>query len=339
MDPEAAVLSANRLWPWDRTRRHDLLEDIMKQALLELLICPHCRPQESPLQVSIQAARQDDIITGSLSCPLCQKVYPIADGIAFLTPQQHIPQATNRYEMPAVVASYLWSHYGDLLGDDMATDAYQQWAGLMRPSLGNCLDGGCAVGRFAFEMAKKFDLVVGLDNSVAFIRTARELMAKRRLDLLLPEEGKLQRPVTLTLPPDWPTLNLDFIVADAQALPFRAKSFSGLASLNMVDKLPDPLAHLSEINRVAKPSGAQFLFSDPFSWSTDVAPETAWLGGTESGPFAGRAQTNIIDLLEGKKGCLEPCWQVESHGPIWWKIRTHCNHYEMIRSCFIKAKR
>ncbi len=311
----------------------------MKQAFLDLLICPHCLPGEYPLQASIQDSRQGDIITGSLSCPQCQKVYAIEEGVAFLAPQGKIPQATNRYEMPAVVASYLWSHYSDLLGEEMATDAYQRWAGLMRPSPGNCLDGGCAVGRFAFEMAKKFDLVVGLDNSVAFIRTARELMSKRRLDLALPEEGMLQRHVTLELPPDWPTFNLDFIVADAQALPFRSGTFAGLASLNMVDKLPKPLQHLSEINRLAKPRGAQFLFSDPFSWSTDVASATEWLGGSEAGPFAGRAQTNIIDLLEGRKGCLDPCWQVESHGPIWWKIRTHCNHYEMIRSCFIKASR
>lgn len=312
----------------------------MKEALLALLICPHCLPREYPLQVASQEAWQDDIINGSLACPQCRREYVIQDGVAFLDPQpQTTSPAQNRYEMPAVVASYLWSHYGDLLGDEMATDAYQRWAQLMQSSPGNCLDGGCAVGRFAFEMAKKFDLVVGLDNSVAFIRTARELLTKRRLDLALPEEGQLQRPLTLELPSGWPTHNLDFIVADAQALPFRSGVFAGLASLNMVDKLPNPLQHLEEINRLAKPHGAQFLFSDPFSWSADVAPATAWLGGTEAGPFAGRAQDNIIALLEGKKSSFDPAWQVVEHGHLWWKIRTHCNHYEMIRSCFIKAHR
>lgn len=311
----------------------------MKQTLLDLLVCPHCLPGEYPLRAAVQASHQDDILTGTLSCPNCQKTYPIQEGVALLDPQRQSPDPTNRYETPAVVASYLWSHYGDLLGDEMATDAYQRWASLMQPAPGTCLDGGCAVGRFAFEMAKKFDLVVGIDNSLAFIRTARELLTQRRLQLALPEEGLLQRELTLELPAAWPTFNLDFIVADAQAIPFRSGSFAGIASLNMVDKLPAPLTHLTEINRLAKPTGAQFLFSDPFSWSTHVAPETAWLGGTATGPFAGRAQANIIDLLEGKKGCLNPCWQVESHGPIWWKIRTHCNHYEMIRSCYIKACR
>lgn len=312
----------------------------MKHALLDLLICPKCLPNEYPLQVANQETHQDDIITGALACPQCQTRYPIQEGVAFLDPQQRQnPPTANRYEMPTVVASYLWSHFGDLLNDEMATDAYQRWAQLMRPSPGNCLDGGCAVGRFAFEMAKKFDLVVGIDNSVAFIRAARQLLSQRRLDLPLPEEGLLTRLVTLELPSDWPTANLEFLVADAQTLPFRAGMFAGVASLNMVDKLPNPMTHLSELNRLAKPSGAQFLFSDPFSWSTEVAPATSWLGGTTAGPFAGHAQDNIIDLLQSRKGFLNPGWQVESHGPIWWKIRTHRNHYEMIRSCFIKASR
>jgi len=273
-------------------------------------------------------------------CPNCQNAYPIVEGVAFLTPQSSPePQTGNRYERPEVIASYLWSHYGDLLGEESATDAYRRWADLMLPGSGVCLDGGCAVGRFAFEMAKKFDFVVGLDNSVAFIRTARELMQTRRLELALPEEGLLRRQLTLALPAGWPTANLEFIVADAQALPFRAGSCRGLASLNMVDKLPQPLTHLQELNRLAPPQGAQLLFSDPFSWSIEVAPADNWLGGTASGPFAGRARENIIALLEGKKGDFHPGWHVEEHGDIWWKIRTHCNHYEMIRSCYIKACR
>jgi hypothetical protein len=48
-----------------------------------------------------------------------------------------------------------------------------------------------------------------------------------------------------------------------------------LFSLNMVDKLPKPLVHLAEINRLAQISGAQFLFSDPFSWSKEVARPTS----------------------------------------------------------------
>ncbi len=312
----------------------------MKRSLLEILVCPRCLPGEYSLEANVRTGSREDIREGSLGCPQCNAVYPIRQGIAFLDPSgAEGLTSQNRYETPPVVASYLWSHYADLLGDDLATDAYNRWAGLMSAGAGLCLDCGAAVGRFAFEMAKKFDFVVGLDNSVAFIQACRELMTGRRLDLALPEEGVLTQAATIILPEAWRTDNLEFIVGDAQALPFKSSAFAALSSLNMVDKLPRPLVHLGEINRLAKNRGAQFLFSDPFSWSTEVAPEQFWLGGVPYGPFAGWGQANISALLEGKIGSLEPVWRVEGRGSVWWRLRTHRNHYEMIRSCYLKASR
>jgi uncharacterized protein YbaR (Trm112 family) len=312
----------------------------MKKALLDMLICPGCLPEENRLQETISEAFKEEITEGTLTCSRCRSVYPIQQGMAFLNPEPSAaPQTPNRYESLPVLSSYLWSHYGDLIGDEQATDAYSRWAQLMRSSSGACLDTGSAVGRFSFEMATKFDFVVGIDNSVSFIRASRELMNHRRSGLALPEEGVLTREETLTFPEDWKTDNVEFIVGDAQALPFRSGTFSALSSLNIVDKVPKPMSHLAEINRVARADQAQFLFSDPFSWSTEVAPEEDWLGGKPKGQFSGRGQDNIIALLEGKIGALSPVWKVDAQGHIWWKIRTHSNHYEMIRSCFIKASR
>ncbi len=312
----------------------------MKKALLDILICPHCLPEEQGLGETVTAARQADIVEGTLQCRRCRAVYPIREGVAFLNPPQSAAGETrNRYETLPLLSSYLWSHFGDLLPDEHATDAYRRWAELMGPDAGLCLDTGSAVGRFTFDMARKFDFVVGIDSSVSFIRAARELMLHRQTELALPEEGVLTRPATLIFPEDWSTDNTEFIVGDAQALPFRSGAFGGVSSLNVVDKVPQPLVHLREINRVAGKTKAQFLFSDPFSWSTETAPEEEWLGGKPQGPFAGRGRDNIIALLAGSRGLLSPAWQIEAHGHIWWKIRTHSNHFEMIRSCFIKARR
>jgi SAM-dependent methyltransferase len=266
-------------------------------------------------------------------------VYPIQQGLAFLDPELREASATNRYETLPVLSSYLWSHYGDVLKDELATDAYRRWAELMAPQAGACLDTGSAVGRFSFEMAKKFDFVVGVDNSVSFIRTSRELMKRRRAELALPEEGVLTREELLIFPEDWRTGNTEFIVGDVQALPFRGGAFAGVSSLNVVDKVAKPLTHLAELNRLAQTQNAQLLFSDPFSWSKEVAPEEDWLGGKQNGHFSGRGQENVIALLEGKIGGLSPFWKVTEEGHIWWKIRTHRNHFELIRSCFIKASR
>jgi SAM-dependent methyltransferase len=188
-------------------------------------------------------------------------------------------------------------------------------------------------------MANKCDFVIGIDNSVSFVRASRELMVRRKVKLALALEGLLTQEKILTLPPDWRTDNIEFIVADALALPFRSESFSAVASLNVVDKVPKPIVHIAEINRSAGKHDAQFLFSDPFSWSTAAAREEDWLGGTSIGRFAGRGKDNIMALLEGRKGDIYPPWKVKDHGHVWWKIRTHSNHFELIRSFFIKAVR
>jgi uncharacterized protein YbaR (Trm112 family) len=312
----------------------------MKKVLLDFLICPACLPAEQRLQESIAEATGGDIIEGRLTCSRCQASYPIKQGIAFLDPHHpEGPAAHNRYETLPVLSSYLWSHYGDLLGDESATDAYVRWSGLMQEHSGLCIDTGSAVGRFSFEMANKFDFVVGLDNSLTFIRVSRELLRQRGAEFALPEEGVLTRKEQLIFPEDWRTDNVEFIVGDAQAVPFRSRWFAGVASLNVVDKVPQPLTHLSEINRLARTRDAQLLFSDPFSWSAEVAPQEHWLGGKQEGAFAGRGKDNIIALLEGQINGFYPTWRVDDNGHIWWKIRTHSNHFELIRSCYIKANR
>jgi SAM-dependent methyltransferase len=225
------------------------------------------------------------------------------------------------------------------LEDREASTAYLEWANHIDSSSGLSLDAGCAVGRFTFEMAKKSELAVGIDSSHTFIRTARELMNHRRLQVSLVEEGELMGGGTIHLPETWSDSKVEFVVGDIQALPFRANLFASIASLNLVDKVPFPLLHLKEMNRVAKESGAQFLFSDPFSWSSDIARKEDWLGGMSRGRFSGRGIENIRSLLSGEKGELLPPWKIEDQGHIWWKIRNHLNHFELIRSCFIKATR
>jgi uncharacterized protein YbaR (Trm112 family) len=309
----------------------------MKQHLAGKLICPSCLPQEHVLQVDIRSVEAEDVVDGTLTCRHCDRCFPIKDGIAFLDPAPPDERLANRYEQEEVLSSYLWSHYGDLLGDEQATDAYQQWAGLMVPHAGMALDLGGAVGRFTFEMSCKCDLAVGIDKSLAFIQAARRFMQEGELRFTLKDEGLLGHEVIIRRPAHWQPERVEFIVADAQRLPFPAHTITSLASLNLVDKLPKPSTHLEEINRVAATSGSQLLLSDPFSWSTEAAEIDQWLGGKANGPYAGKGLDNIETIL--RHGGLTPGWQVTQRAHVWWKIRTHSNHYELIRSCFLKAAR
>ena len=312
----------------------------MKKPLLEMLVCPVCLPDEIAFKAVINEQQHEDITEGALTCPKCGGAYPIREGIAFLDPSPPTEaKAASKYETAPVVSSYLWSHYCDILGDPEASSAYAEWAGLVNGGPGVVLDIGAAVGRFTFEMSRTHDFAVGIDNSVAFIRAARELMLRGRKAVALRQEGLLTREETVVLPESWQTDKVEFIVGDALALPFRSASFSALASLNIADKVPLPLKHLQEVNRVAREKDVQFVLSDPFSWSTEAAREEEWLGGKETGPYAGRGIDNIIALLKGKDRLLLPAWRIARQGHVWWRIRTHANHFELIRSCFVKAER
>jgi uncharacterized protein YbaR (Trm112 family) len=312
----------------------------MKKRLLDMLVCPACLPEEHALKATIRQEQEGDILEGALTCHRCGQAYPIRDGIAFLAPpgrNRSIPDS--KYESALALASYLWGHYAELLADPHASTAYRDWAALMDGADGLALDIGAAVGRFSFELSRQWDLVVGIDASMAFIRAARTLLTRRCLRVALPLEGRLQHETTLHLPDAWSGDNLEFVVGDALALPFRSHSFSGLASLNLLDKVPLPLQHLRETNRVARRTQAQLLVSDPYSWSEQVAAPQHWLGGQADGPFAGRGADNIAALLQLPEGPLRPAWHIQRQGHVWWKLRTHANHFELIRSCFVKARR
>ncbi|MHB8909854.1 MAG: Trm112 family protein [Syntrophales bacterium] len=309
----------------------------MKERLLDMVVCPVCLPDEIGLAAGIIEEKRGDIVEGRLTCPRCGGIYPIRDGIAFLGP----PEATAaaKYESAPVASSYLWSHYGDILGDPDASSAYREWAGLLSGGSEAALDVGSAVGRFTFEMSRTHDFAVGIDRSVSFVRIARELMIRGRKPVALCEEGLLTREATVVLPGTWRADRVDFIVADAMALPFRSRRFSTVAALNIADKVPLPLKHLQEANRVARKQEARLLFSDPFSWSDEIARQEDWLGGKEGGPYAGRGIENVIALLEGKDRLLLPAWRIARQGHVWWKIRNHANHFELIRSLFVTAER
>jgi len=311
----------------------------MKESLIQYLSCPACIPLEGELSPIFFDNEGNDIISGFLECHLCRKRYPIADGVAVLLRETHRAGAESVYEKPAAVSSYLWSHYSDLWGDPDSSNAYGHWAKLIGDSGGIALDAGCSVGRFTFEMGKCSRLSIGVDNSVAFVRKARELAARGRLKFMEPLEGEIEREIEIIIPDELAASCVEFIVADVTSLPFKRGVFNKVASLNIIDKVPLPLMHLKEMDRVANHEAAQFLFSDPFSWSEAHTPKEWWMGGVSEGLFRGYGIDNVKSVLVSRiNEGLNP-WLIEKEGDVWWKIKTHRNHFELIRSLFIKAVR
>lgn len=311
----------------------------MKRKILEYLVCPVCLPEEVSLHLARARTSGDEIEEGFLECRRCGKAYGIEAGTALMADGGRDGK-NSPYETPDLLSAYLWSHYADFCGDPDASGAYAEWADLISGKSGTGLDIGCAVGRFSIEMSRKCELVIGVDLSSSFVRTARRIAADGGLTFGIKEEGLIRSERAFTLPPELDTSKLEFIVADAGALPFRSGTFDCVASLNLLDKVTGPLEHLSEASRAARRSGAQLLMSDPFSWSPAVCPPEKWIGGVTGGRFAGAGIDNLSRLLANGDGePAGPAWNVVRKGEVWWKIRNHRNHFELIRSQFIKAER
>jgi len=314
----------------------------MKHWVAKKLICPDCLPEEIPLELFSRQEASDDIIEGELKCPACGRGYPIRNRIARVRPQkapwiQSANSGKNGYNAPLMLSAYLWSHFGDLLEDARATDAYRIWSNSFQPTSGDALDIGCAVGRLCLELSKNHDRVIGVDTSAAFIAKAKEIICRRELDFDLIVEGHLTQKHHLKFKKGWHFDNVDFIVADALSLPFRRHDFASVAAINILEKVPEPLRHLAEVNRVLRPEQSMFLFSDPFSWDEAFSAPERWLGGGNNGssPYSKRGIDTMRRLFAGEFGVFDPPLEIASQGDVFWKIRKTENLWEHITSQFL----
>lgn len=313
----------------------------MKKWLEEYLVCPECLPRQTPLNLEIQEHRGDDVMHGRLLCPACGAVYDIRKGVAVVLPEtvRMGLEEDKGYNSRGMLSAYLWSHFCDLFNDKDATEAYQSWASLIRPSEGMALDIGCAVGRLSLEMSKTHARVVGVDTSFSFIESARKVLNERRLQFDLIVEGLITEQRVCELGNDWNFERIDFIVADAMALPFADHLFSTASSVNILEKVPDPFQHLKEVDRVLASRNALLAFSDPFSWDDTVSSPDLWIGGGPPGPFAGRGIDGMRRLLSGEKDIFDPPFSILDQGAVSWKIRKTENLWEHIRSQFLVGAR
>lgn len=310
----------------------------MKQALLPYLVCPRCLPHDEELRSTIIQEAAGDILEGQLRCGRCGSRYPIRNGIALLTIDQGLPTGEQlKYEQGGVRDRYLWTQFSDLLTGNYGNSGFHAWQSLLpsEPGTGLGLDAGCAVGRLTFSLAASHPLAVGCDLSYSFIKTARRLMHERRIDVTLPLHGTRQHTETIILPDHWHYERVEFIVADARRLPFRSQTVQTGLSLNLLDRIDYPLAHLHDVNRVLNHQKATLLVASPWSWTETASPVDRWLGGSDDE----ESGTVVREILTGVREKLTPAWQVLQQGDCCWKIRHHERHIEELRSQYLLAKR
>lgn len=313
----------------------------MKKWIKDIVVCPHCLPEEFLLDLTIREIDGDDVLEGELTCPVCARHYPIGSGVAVLLADTSppMPVTGSGYNSRSMLSAYLWSHFCDMFKDPQATSAYRVWSSFFRPNNGCALDIGCAVGRLSFELSTTHARVVGIDTSISFIQKARQLMRTRKLRFDLIVEGFMTEERACDFNTEWNCDRIDFIVADALALPFPRNFFATVTSINILEKVSHPLRHLLDVNRVLQDQQSMFVFSDPFSWDETTLDPKYWLGGVPSGEGCMRGIETVTRYLTGKDGVMNPPLEIVEHGKVDWKIRKTENLWEHITSQFVVGTR
>ena len=115
--------------------------------------------------------------------------------------------------------------------------------------------------------ADKYFALYRYDHSYAVRKLKRYLLHNCDLPVLdvgcgrgrwcamLSQLGKQPIGVDITAHPSWHELRNPFLLADAQALPFKDNAFSTVISMLVLGYVPNDLKALREMKRVLKPSG------------------------------------------------------------------------------------
>jgi len=306
----------------------------MKRWHVEILICPQCLPREVPLSATVVDQRQDEIEKGFLWCKRCGGEFPVIKGIPRLLGKE---APSNLYFEQDLISNYTWCHYSDLISQG-SENPFLSYLGMFSRCR-KFLDVGCGTGRLTLEMADKSELAVGLDLSHQMMEIAQGLLRGKPLTINVPVEGEIRERVKLVPKSQWKDANVLFLVADATNPPFPKSTFDAIASINLIDRVPNPAKLLKQMDRLLTPQDSQILVSDPFSWNETYTPKRNWLGGKLKGRFKGRGIQNLEEILTGKREMFMPPLRIRLRGSIEWELPHHKNRKEHIVSEFLLGER
>lgn len=247
----------------------------MNPAIASILFCPRCKSGPLAINAFTPAASLEE---GVLSCNHCSSWFPVIEGVPFLL--------TELSPFKGIVKDFLsrWSrafdfpdmHEGRPLGavketqvlhyaqdsacyDSLVPDSVfwqaSDWNTIGRwieiiPQHARVLDIGCGTGRCSIPLAGKARKVIGVDLSFEMIKCAK------RKSQWLKEE-----------------IRPEFIVADAESLPFCPGSFDAVIGFGILHHVEHPKDVLSEASRVVTEKGLFFALENndsKFRWIFDL---------------------------------------------------------------------
>lgn len=236
------------------------------------------------------------------------------------------------YESDRILSEYLLFHYGwheEILpygfGPVGALDFPWRCAEVLLSVLpdtndSRALDLGCAVGRSAFELARKCNEVVAIDSSRTFIDAANYLRESGEYFFRRVDEGDLTTPLLAKVPDGIYREHVDFRVGDACHLPDDLGTFDCALLANLLCRLPDPAACLEQMKRLIVPGG-YLMITTPGTWSEDFTPKENWLGGHDRDGCP-------VTTEEGLHHHLNADFELIRSGDMAFLIREHIRKFQ-----------
>jgi SAM-dependent methyltransferase len=147
---------------------------------------------------------------------------------------------------------------------------------VVRPD-SRCLDIGCGPGRLAGEMGRlSSDRILGIDQSTLMVAMARAIVSAPVGGLVEIDLGP-----ALGVVPTWGIANCQFLVGDAQCLPVGDESVDVAVVANVLHRVAQPMAVMSELSRVLK-VGGHLVASNDYDWNVAFTPRTLWFDDIRS---------------------------------------------------------
>lgn len=229
--------------------------------------------------------------------------YVVADAPASV-PASH-------YETDKLLSEYAEFHYGDEYFG--VANFPQALAGIAIRAMGNkparnALDLGCAAGRAAFELARHFDHVTGIDFSARFIRSGVQLAEQGILRYTLIEEGELvsyRERELADLGLDAARHKVDFFQGDACNLKTVFGGYDLILAANLIDRLYSPKKFLAGVHERLNPGGV-LLIASPYTWLEEHTSRAEWIGGFKKNGENFTTLDGLKELLEPHFRLLEP---------------------------------
>ena len=221
---------------------------MVRQEVLERLVCPRCRgPLESRLSEAV-------------ACRSCGQVFPVILDIPDfrMRPmgkrEQEVVQALlvqyDRLSFAGLIDYYMTHLSPAYLAEDIRTYYHEYLKDLVergRRELGRlrgnmrqvgvsyisrrCLDLGCGMGTGAAAAATDFDEVFGIDTSMWRLIVARKFFEGEEVS------------------------NVVLVCGYAEALPFQDHFFDLVWAINVIEHLDDRRQALAEVSRTLRPGG------------------------------------------------------------------------------------